>query len=166
MPNWCEGNIRFRGKKENIKQFLINEIVCCRSENHETVEEKPIINENGELLTITKPEAHSWFYIKGTRRNFLDDDMLEVWLEEEDPDKEMIVCIDNFKAAWSFAYHDAWLELTKKYDIDVKLTGYERGMLFSQIKAIYRDGRIKEDVKEYESSEDWWWNCPQPNNGG
>lgn len=26
MPNWAEGNIRFRGKPENIMEFLKNEI--------------------------------------------------------------------------------------------------------------------------------------------
>ena len=165
MPNWCEGNIRFRGKQENIKRFLMNEIVYCKMVDHETVEEKPTIKDDGYMMLISKPE-HSWFYIKNTIRNFLDDNVLEIWFDDDDTDDEIIVCIDNFKAAWSFERCDAWKDIAEKYNIDVKLTGYEKGMLFSQIKTIFRDRTVKDEIKEYKDSEDWMWNCPQPNNGG
>ena len=73
MPNWCEGNIRFRGKVKDIKRFLMNEIVVCSYERNgdmcETVERKPDIDDKGYELLITKPD-HAWFYIKTTHRNF------------------------------------------------------------------------------------------------
>ena len=166
MPNWCEGNIRFRGKKKNIKQFLTNEIVCCKYEHNGTIEEKPTIDDRDYCLIITKPNDHYWWYIKTTRRNFFDDDVLEIWMEEEDEDKETIVCIDSFKVAWSFEQCDAWKEFAKKYELDVKMTGYEKGMHFSQIKTVFRDGTVKDVIHEYENDDDWMWNCPQPNNGG
>lgn len=28
MPNWVKGNIRFRGKTDDILNFLKNELVC------------------------------------------------------------------------------------------------------------------------------------------
>ena len=168
MPNWCEGNIRFRGKQKDIKRFLMNEIVSCRYEGIElgTVTERPEIKDDGFLLTIRKTAEHGWIYINNTRRHFLPDN-IEVWLSEDDEEEaETIVCIDGFKAAWSFEYCDAWKDFAKQYNIDVKMTGYERGMMFSQIKTILRDGTVKEEIKEYETWEDWAWNCPQPNNGG
>lgn len=165
MPNWCEGNIRFRGKQENIKSFLMNEIVYCEMVDHETVEEKPMIKDDGYMVLISKPD-HSWFYIRNTVRNFLDDDVLEIWLDAEDSNDEIIVCIDNFKAAWSFERCDAWKDFAEKYCMDVKLTGYEKGMLFSQTKTIFRDRTVKDEIKEYKDTADWMWNCPQPNNGG
>ena len=167
MPNWCDGNIRFRGKQENIRRFLRNEIVCCRMKDHETVEEKAVVEDKSYCMIITKPADSSWFYIKGTRRNFFECEAIEIWFEEdESSDKETIVCIDNYRVAWSFNFHERWVELAKQYDFDVKQTGYERGMHFSQIKTIFRDGRIKETIHEYENDDDWMWNCPQPNNGG
>jgi len=167
MPNWCDGNIRFRGKQENIKRFLMNEIVSCRMVDHETVEEKPVIEDKGYCVIIKKPADGSWFYIKGTHRNFFESDAIEVWFEDdENPDKEIIVCIDNYRVAWSFERHERWVELAKQYDFDVKQVGYDRGMQFSQIKTISRGGRVKDDVHEYEDFDDWMWNCPQPNNGG
>ena len=168
MPNWCEGNIRFRGTKEAIKRFLTTEIVSCRHENGEVIEERPIIDDHDDwCLIIRKAQDHSWLYIKNTRRNFLQDDTpLEIWMEEDDPTKEIIVCVDGFKAAWSFADHNAWVEFARKYNFDVKLTGYEKGMYFSQVKTVYRDGTVKETIHEYSDNDDWMWNCPQPNWGG
>lgn len=168
MPNWCEGNVRFRGTKKNIKSFLLNEIVSCRYVDHETgvIEEKPVIDDRDYCIIITKPNDHSWFYIKGTRRNFFETDVIEVWMEEENDDKEIVVCVDDFRVAWSFEKSEKWREFVKQYDFDVKMTGYEKGMHFSQIKTILRDGTEKDEIHEYLNDADWMWNCPQPNNGG
>lgn len=167
MPNWCDGNIRFRGKQENIKRFLMNEIVCCRMKDHETVEEKAVVEDKSYCMILTKPAESSWFYIKGTRRNFFECDAIEVWFEDDEkPDKDIIVCIDKYRVAWSFHQHERWVELAKEYDFDVKQVGYERGMEFSQIKTIMRDGTVHDSIHEYTDYEDWMWNCPQPNYGG
>lgn len=170
MPNWCVGNIRFRGKKADIKRLLLDVIVQCKHEKTDneckTIESKATVKDDGYMLTFMKESKSSWFYFKGTRRYFPEDDIIEVWIEEDDPDKEIIVCIDNVKAAWSFEHCEAWQEYAKEYQIDVKLTGYERGMMFSQIKTIMRNGKTKDETKEYSTWEEWMWDCPLPNNGG
>lgn len=166
MPNWCEGNIRFRGKQKDIKRFLKSEIVDCHySKEVGNDEEEPVIEDKDYYLIIkTKGEGH-WLYIRNTARNFLPD-YNEIYLDEESDEKETIICIDGFKAAWSFERCDAWKEFAKQYSMDVRMTGYDCGMLFSQVKTIYRDGKIKDVVHEYENGDDWYWNCPMPNNGG
>lgn len=169
MPNWCEGNIRFRGTKENIKNFMKNEIVCFRIKDGESEEEKPDVTKDTDYcLKIQVPKNCSeWFYVRGTRRNFFEVTSIEAWFDSlEGDEKEIIVCLDGFRVAWSFEQCDAWKEIARKYNFDVKMTGYERGMLFSQVKTVFRDGSMKDDVHEYESSADWMWNCPQPNLGG
>ena len=168
MPNWCEGNIRFRGKREDVKRFLMNEIVeVTFSHDDGTIESTPNIEDRGFELLITKAKEHSWFYINTTHRNFFETDVIEIWLDDEPEDhKETIVCVGDFRAAWSFDKCDAWKEFAKKYNMDVKMVGYERGMLFSQIKTIYRDGIIKDEIKEFENYNDWMWNATLPNNGG
>ena len=170
MPNWCEGNIRFRGKREDIKKFCLNEIVALAYEKKGdhclTVEKKPTIEDQGYELLITR-EDHEWLYIKTTHRNFFETKVIEIWLDDEpEDDKETIVCVDNFRAAWSFDRCDAWKELAKKYNMDVKMVGFESGMEFSQIKTIYRDGTVKDEIKEYNDWNDWMWNAILPNNGG
>lgn len=171
MPNWCEGNIRFRGKQKDIKRFLMNEIVVNSYEkddqgNSLLVEHKPNIDDKDYVLIFTRENERGWFYFRGTHRNFIEKDSFEVYVESDFPDDEIITCIDGFRASWSFEYVDKWVEHAKKYQIDVRLVGYERGMLFSQIKTIYRDGKIKEEVKEYVDWNDWMWNATLPNNGG
>lgn len=46
MPNWCEGNVRFRGKQKDIKRFLMNEIIACKYDGEEfkNVEYKPTLS--------------------------------------------------------------------------------------------------------------------------
>ena len=170
MPNWCEGNVRFRGKQKDIKRFLMNEIIACKyckdGEECKTVEYKPTIKDEDYMILITKEDEHSWFWFKDTRRYFPQDDVLEIWMEADSPDEEIVVCVENIRAAWSFERCEQWIEFAKKYEIDIKLTGYDRGMMFSQIKTILRNGKVKDEIKEYDSWMDWMWNCPQPNNGG
>lgn len=172
MPNWCEGNIRFRGTSKNIKRFFLNEIVCCSYEKEGTITEKPVFNDYGCELIITKPDAkpdkYYWFYINTTHRNFFEGDIIEVrQLDEDNPDKETVICVDGFKAAWSFEKGiKAWKDFARKYDFDVKLTGFECGMIFSQVKTITKDGSVKDTICEYEDWMDWMWNCPEPNKGG
>lgn len=169
MPNWCEGNIRFRGKMKNIERFLKNEIVSCRMINHEVIEEKPIIEDDGGCLIIAKPHEHSWFYIRNTNRNFFETDVLEIWIDkhgEEDPEAEVIVCIDDYRVAWSFNRDEAWKDFVKQYDFDVKMTGFESGGLFLQVKTILRSGEVENNITSYTTTENWEWNCTMPNYGG
>ena len=170
MPIWIEGNVRFRGKAKDIKRFLMNEIVACKyvreGDEGKTVEYKPTIKDRGYELIITKEDEHSWFWFKDTQRYFPKDDVLEIWMQADSPDEEIVVCIDNIRAAWSFERCEPWLEFAKKYEIDVKLTGYERVMMFSQIKTILHDGTVKDETKEYDKWKNWMWDCPMPNNGG
>lgn len=169
MPNWCEGNIRFRGTYENIKRFLMNEIVACKygTETGETIEEKPIIEDDDYRLIFTLPTERHWFYFRNTRRHFIDgENPVEIWIDKDSAiGGQLVVCVDRFKAAWSLQHHEAWLDIAKRYDIDVKMWGYERGMNFEQVKIILRDGTVKEEMKEYEWDR-WAWECPMPNFGG
>lgn len=87
MPNWAEGSLKLRGKSENIasalKEILLNNSVTLEDEY------------DGTLLKFNSTAPY--FYINGTRRAFIDQKQIEVWLEEE----FCIVELDNFKQAWS-----------------------------------------------------------------
>ena len=169
MPNWCEGNIRLRGKRNAILEFLKNELEYT---GYERLIEKPIIgtleikDEYGEV-TVRMPEdkrnlLFASIYIKGTRRNFIDDKDVVVYMDNEDSDSEHTVCIDRIRAAWGF-FAKPYLEKAKKYGIDIRIVAFERGMQFSQEIEIV-DGEIVEDREiKYD---DWTWECPMPNMGG
>lgn len=167
MPNWCEGVLKVRGQKENIKKFMLEVL-------------KPIQNELGMIIAETRglpmPESikveivyddddeftiksSSGFYIEGTRRNFTESNRLEFYHNNKD---EAILVIDNFKAAWGID-SEPYAAISKEYDIDVKIYGFERGMEFNQEIEIIK-GEVITDREI--SFTDYTWDCIFPNIGG
>ena len=73
MPNWAKGSLKLRGRSENISSALKEMLLS----NTVTLEEKY----DGTLLEFNNTAPY--FYINGTRRAFIDQEQIEVWLEEE-----------------------------------------------------------------------------------
>ena len=72
MPNWAEGSLKLRGRSENIasalKEMLLSDTVTLKDEY------------DGTLLIFNS--TGPYFYINGTRRAFIDQKQIEVWLEK------------------------------------------------------------------------------------
>lgn len=148
MPNWAEGSLKLRGKSENIasalKEMLLNDTV--------TLEDKW----DGALLIFNNTAPY--FYINGTRRAFIDKKQIEVWFEEE----FLTVELDNFKQAWS-AIPENYKKISSKFDVDIKIFTFERGMEFTQEIEISKGEIIKNICYEYD---DYQWEVPFSNLGG
>lgn len=148
MPNWAEGSLKLRGKCENIasalKEMLLNDTV--------TLEEEW----DGDLLVFNNTAPH--FYINKTRRAFINQNQIEVWLEEE----FCIVELDNFQQAWS-AIPENYQEISSKFDVDIKIFTFERGMEFTQEIEISKGEIIKNVCSNYD---DYQWEVPFSNLGG
>ena len=157
MPNWCEGSLRIRGNKDDIRNFVKNEIVC--SDYNET--KKPEIEESENYIVLRHP-TRDCFYINDTYRNFFFTNQIEVDFDNYDEDEDCIVNIDSFNSAWALR-SDGWVNHAEKYNLDFRMFGYEQGMQFSQIMTILRDGSVSEETQDYK---DWMWDCPFPNMGG
>nr|DAF64752.1 MAG TPA: Ferredoxin-like domain in Api92-like protein [Siphoviridae sp. ct7dP4] len=148
MPNWAEGSLKLRGKCENIasalKEMLLNDTV--------TLEEEW----DGDLLVFNNTAPY--FYINKTRRAFINQNQIEVWLEEE----FCIVELDNFQQAWS-AIPENYQEISSKFDVDIKIFTFERGMEFTQEIEISKGEIIKNVCSNYD---DYQWEVPFSNLGG
>lgn len=148
MPNWAEGSLKLRGKHKNIasalKEMLLNDTV--------TLEEEC----DGDLLVFNNTAPY--FYINKTRRAFIDQNQIEVWLEEE----FCIVELDNFQQAWS-AIPENYQEISSKFDVDIKIFTFERGMEFTQEIEISKGEIIKNVCSNYD---DYQWEVPFSNLGG
>lgn len=178
MPNWCEGNLRLRGTRAAILEFIKNEIEVVghpKGLGIKSFVEGPsscspeILDEYGEVTVKVPEPAKDWvflsMYIKGTRRNFIEtrnDFYIYLIDEVETEDVQQTVCIDNFKAAWGFEAQP-YVEKAKKYGIDIKIVGFERGMEFAQIIEIVGGELIKDQEIKFD---DWNWECVMPNMGG
>lgn len=151
MPNWCVGTLRVRGKSKDLQNFLLKGLKprdYCKDE-HSKIE----LSEYGYVTC----DEICW--IEGTRRGFVDD--FYVYIEDSEEDSIQTIALD-VKFAWGISA-DELLEICKKYNIDMKIHGFEQGMQFNQIIEII-DGKILKD--EELKFEDYIWECICPNMGG
>ena len=150
MPNWAEGSLKLRGRSENIepalKEMLLNDTVTLEYEY------------DGTLLIFNS--TGPYFYINGTRRAFIDKKQIEIWLELEE--EFFTVELDNFKQAWS-AIPENYQEISRKFDVDIKIFTFECGMEFTQEIEISKGEIIKNVCYEYD---DYQWEVPFSNLGG
>lgn len=117
MPNWAEGSLKLRGKKENIAQAL--KYMFCAAGNVEIEEDLEI----GLFeLTTTAP----YFYINGTRRAFIQNNKLSFWLDDD----YLVIEINDFNQAWAVEPEN-YQEISSKFDVDIKIFTFECGMEFT-----------------------------------
>lgn len=166
MPNWCEGNIRVRGRYENVVAFLEDALETVHGEfngkEYKTVEKPADVEMNKDNVILRS--GNFKFYIKGTHRNFIDSSAIEVYDYKDN--EEHVWVFDNFCATWSFSHevsHKAYSDFAKKYNVDIKLFGIEQGMQFVEQVVYYREGNYDEETIEYD---DWDFDCPFPRMGG
>ena len=150
MPNWCAGDLRVRGTKENLIKFLLDGLNPIKNICNELEPLK--INENGEICGDT-------CHIKGTHRGFVKG--LDVYVDDlENEGKSTIVLSVEF--AWYMKPQDL-LNVCREYGVDMRIHAFERGMQFNQIIEII-DGEITKD--EEVKFDDYEWDCICPNVGG
>lgn len=89
MPNWCEGTLKVRGTKENIKRFVLEGLhpvdLFGDAKSELTVNEFGNINSNETC------------WIEKTRRGFVEG--VEVYLSEYEDDERLTAVFDS-KFAW------------------------------------------------------------------
>lgn len=157
MPNWIEGTLKLRGSSENLKRFFDNAIQPCFSYNPKMQKREDFITCNyGEDNEFNEVNIKSDAYIENTSRAFVDHECYIYWEKEY-----TTVCIP-IRQAWCFVTEE-WVEISKKYNLDVRLYGFEQGMEFCKEVEII-DGEVTMDNKiKYN---DWDWECPMPRMGG
>lgn len=164
MPNWCKGTLKIRGKKENIINFLENGTSLLDG-IWEPKQIKPEIILNScdeiEIGNIDKEKGIDCLYLKGTRRHFIDPIENYIFIHNTD-DEEQIICLEDFKAAWAIDA-DALRAISARYDIDIKIYGFESGIEFNQDIEIVKGKIIKDDEIQFD---DYQWECINPNLGG
>lgn len=172
MPNWASGSIRFRGKAEDIRKFLENEIIVeHRKEEGGLAISTPRVDIN--LVTMTAEvtpqdgkERGLGLYINGSNRNFL-----ILWTNSayadyvcEVADDEIIVGFESFTAAWGVEA-EFYVELAKKYNIDIRIVTWECGMCVEDSITISRNATLIRHCETMDS-DDWFWMAVHPGFGG
>lgn len=161
MPNWCEGFLKIRGDRQNIKNFLLNGLIAYEWGIRTNFEEIPIKNSvelrceyDDEIIIDINYEAH----ITGTKRAFAMKDTVCI----ESYDNRLPITTIKIKQAWNMKADD-FLPLAKQYKVDFRLFGYEKGQEFTR-DIIIENGIVKKDLTE--GYENWNWECPLSELGG
>ena len=147
MPNWCRGTLKVRGTKEDLTRFIFEGLQPTRK----TV--KLLADEYGYI------ESGDTYWIENTYRGFVDG--VRVVLSEYEDDAAVIALFDA-RFAWGIDAEDL-LKTCKKYHVDMKIKGYEKGMQFNQDIEIV-DGEILKD--EEIKFDNYKWDCDCPTVGG
>ena len=150
MPNWAEGTIKLRGRAENIASAL--KYMFC--DNTVTV----TVIEEWDGKTLIFETTAPYFYINGTRRGFIESDSLEFRLGQD----FLIVELQDFKQAWA-AIAENYQEISSKFDVDIKIFTFEKGMKFTQEIEISKGNIIKDICNKFSNYE---WDVPFSNLGG
>ena len=174
MPNWCEGSLKLRGKYEDILKFWeegVNAYSYSADRNNERGTDLIPKSEWCEIEEwdegadiINNIPTAAWIYVENTKRAFIGEDFGSYHIIKN-PDGTALIAFP-FKQAWSIRQDD-WIEIAKKYNLEIKIYAIESGMGFWCTLHILSDGVIIEN-NFYQSDDynDFIWNCPLPWMGG
>lgn len=171
MPNWCEGTIKFRGKRDDIIRAMTEGLQPCEGGSGviaycEEYSEADILD-----FSVTSNET---YWLDGTHRHFIE----STWQRHfdasryGDEDGDFIIALP-FRAAWGIlaradADRNGLDKFAMKYRVDVRASGFEQGMGFKQTVEVNRHGEVIMDVEENYGHDyaRYMWECEMPLLGG
>lgn len=162
MPNWAEGTLKIRGTRAEIKKFLLEGLQPIPGIHGEIAAmygkevEPPKVEIKEDEYDFTM-KAENGFHIIGTRRAFI-----EGKIDWEFNDKHTEILTLDFKQAW-VVESKPFAEISKQYNVDIKIYVFESGMQFNQDIEIHKGQVIKDNAIKFD---DYEWECIFPNIGG
>lgn len=171
MPNWAEGNIRVRGKRENIIRYIQENAISIYALQNGKYEERPIHLEEDsggyELLMEKNPETDDCLWFKDSNRQFIDFDGSDSFSGEFSDDdkhtnKDQVLFLPSFKGAWGVD-NECFRKAALEFKVDIRIFVWERGLEWSSISTFFRDGHVETESRTYA---DWLWESALPNYGG
>jgi hypothetical protein len=156
MPNWCEGVLKVRGAKEEVKHFLLGALEPIPDGLFGEIPAKKEVTEDEWELSIS---AKNGFRVKGGRRDFVENDIV---FNFETEDEIKVCTIDGYKAAWDIDV-PALTILSKEHNVDLKIYAFERGQEFNRDIEIHKGEIIKDNEITFDHYD---WECIHPSIGG
>ena len=160
MPNWAEGYIKIRGKKENIKSFIENNVIHFLDvrATQEQYFEAEWEDEDYIRYGLENAKEYEMSWLKGSRRHFIVGNEIHIYNSK----KNEYISAMKVKAAWSVDI-DYISEVSESYNIDIKIYSFEKGMEFNQDIEVHKGEIIKNKKIKFK---DYKWECICPTLGG
>lgn len=143
MPNWCVGELKIRGKRDDVVKFLKSSL----SEGEITI--TPY-----QDVQLTDVCGH----IKGTYRCFISERYTQDFMVINDS----VIVVIHVEHAWSPKLEE-FRKLSKEFCVDFRFYGYECGAEFNCEFEIIKGEVTLKKVIEFEN---YQWECPHPMLGG
>lgn len=133
MPNWCEGNIKIRGKKKDVIAFLENEILKMYMTNlFEEPKAENIKMEHDGFNYVYELECDkNYLYLKDSARCFVEQNIIEIYIYS-DSNKAPTYLTLNIKQAWGID-EKLFEKLSKKYNLDFNIYASEKAWNLNSI---------------------------------
>ena len=148
MPNWCEGYLKIRGKKEGIVNFVENEIRLVKTENifsePEYLEIK-LIDDLGQYSFNHKKSFREYLHLKNTRRFFVESEEISFYHFED----EVCYLTLEIKQTWAIDIQELLVEHSKKYHVDFNIYASEMGMEFEQYITVVNGKLVRNEERTY-----------------
>ncbi len=162
MANWCIGVLKVRGKIKDVESFLKNEIKETWWEGVRCFKGTPIIEEgDGEICISPSEKLKGTLYLNDSRRCHFTS-TIEIYHDEVDKETVKSFSLGDLECAWCVDTR-CLIRHSKKYNLDFKIYGYERGMEYNFDFEVHSGKVIKSEEIEFE---DYIWECTNPNIGG
>ena len=150
MPNWCRGTLRVRGKVEDLRRFVLEGLT--------PVDYFGNLREKLQFNNYDECECEGRCHIENTHRGFVNNLRVDLAYDEKDITVIPLDC--------EFAWDISATELQQtciKYNVDMRIYAFERGMQFNRDIEII-DGQV---IKDNDITfDDYDWDCICPNVGG
>ena len=160
MPNWCVGELKVRGTKKNLREFLSKGLMIIDRRGN-AVDMTVEASEDGIYIYSKSSEAEC-FYLKGSKRQFIKTNVLDFGWWNKSEDTEILFILPEFEGAYDIDV-EILKSISTEFSVDFHIYGFEKGMEFNRDVMVVSGIVIRDDVIEFE---DYKWECVSPSLGG
>lgn len=144
MANWCYGNMEISGKKENVLNFLKNELVPVTNYG-EHLKINPVItvaDDHIQLIKQTDNEMYHAIWLKDSYKGFLTSSYVQVLNND----------VDNYKVHLQiefcyFAYGEFAIKPAGEHNVTIDIDVIEENNEFRQIIKVDNTGKMLKDIQ-------------------
>ena len=152
MANWVKGKLKIRGKPEDIKRWVEECLHCYftkwfRDGSYEDeLVDDAVVFEHDPKAREMRLDTIEDAYIEGTKRNFVEKGVYgDSYREDEKP-----ILVVSMKAAWNVD-ETPYIEMSKKYNVDFRVYGYEK---LQELVAMLAETHIGEQEEPEQTFDD------------
>lgn len=149
MPNWSEGYLKIRGKREDLINFIENEILLMNYIDADNIEEENIKLEfyDFEYFFGYDKSERRYLYLKNSHRFFIEDESIHFQYDERENALHYLML--HVRRAGSVINEKMLVEDSKKYHLDFNAYATERNMGFEEFLTVIDGNLAKSETRCY-----------------